>query len=153
MACPHNIDIHAQLKAKTKQAHTDVDTSALLKCLMGRELTLYDYIAALLKLESWYSVYDEYLSATFSGVNAIAHIHPKSKLIKTDLVNLGAIPMPPPADDLAKMLQLDFHYSLGALYVIEGSTMGGIVLAPRLEKHFMRTDVTHFSASKAMDTK
>ena len=144
MGRAHNIDIHAQLKVRTKQAHTDVDTSPLLQCLITRELKLSDYIAALLKLESWYGVYDEYLSAMFSGMSVLTHINSKSELIKTDLVNLGVIPMAPPADDLAKMLRLNFHCSLGALYVIEGSMMGGLVLAPRIEKHFMRSDITHF---------
>lgn len=144
MALPHNIDIHEQLKAKTKQAHTDVDTSPLLQCLMSRELKLYDYITALSKLESWYGLYDEHLSSMFSGVSTLTHINSKSKLIKTDLVNLGVIPVVHPVSDLAKMLRLNFHCSLGALYVVEGSTMGGLVLAPRIEKQFMRNDITHF---------
>ena len=129
---------HTALKEATKELHARLDSMPAMRQLMRKDLTLDQYSEVLLHLDDWLREMAVHLHLVSSP--SFAAIDRKLDALRTDLFTLGTTRR-------AVKLQLastDPHYALGIHYVIEGSTMGARVLAPRIEQSLQRTDITHF---------
>lgn len=131
--------IHLQLKQQTSSAHTALDSSPLLAKLMSKNLSKAHYVKVLQKLQPWYfaleSVFTECLILPPS-----LNICSKSALLNEDLQTLSANTQSASfideyfGDLTLRFAQQSKEYLLGALYVVEGSSLGGAVLAPKIER-------------------
>lgn len=117
--------LEAHLREATRDAHRLLDHHPLLAALPGPALTLEGYGQALAALHGAHGAIESVL-AEF----APAALFPRRlPALESDLAALGVDPLPltvavpQPGDDAGM---------LGMLYVIEGSNLGGAVIARRL---------------------
>ena len=136
---------HAKLKQHTATLHKQVDNNILMSRLTTSRLTQQQYANSLVALRSWYEFAENIIHQELDIARSLPHIVPKSPLITSDLqiltntelvLNTGCF-LPHP-----NVCSSSFY--LGMLYVVEGSTLGGLLLKPALCKHFQREDLTHF---------
>ncbi len=154
-------EIQTYLKAQTRQLHQKVDTHPLMSRLMRRDLSLLQYSESLTVLKTWYKYSEAALHQQAIIKEHFSYIEKKSPLIEKDLKNISAQgvqyalrePLKSsnnrlhnPFNQLKKQnsFALSAEFYLGFLYVIEGSTMGGMMLSPRIASQFGREDITHF---------
>jgi heme oxygenase len=135
---------HEKLRAHTQKAHADLDQLACFRVLLSRELTVNDYASCIKALGEWFYQYETHIQKTFSQLKQLNHVVPKTNLIDKDLNKLDASPcrktsLQPLAPDLH-----NFHFCLGIVYVIEGSTLGGKVIAPSIKKNLGLKNVTQY---------
>ncbi|WP_313100877.1 biliverdin-producing heme oxygenase [Epilithonimonas sp.] len=120
------------LKEKTKQEHDKTEESLQSKKIFDRSYTLEDYKNLLIHNYFLISKYEP-------QVNKFLHKYPELKLdvrrkiiaITTDLHNLK---VDINNDFIANNLDNEAE-AFGALYVMEGSTLGGNVIAKQLRKN------------------
>lgn len=100
--------------------------------LPGSISTREDYIELLLRLHSFHSAVEERLAnrawaAEWSELGIALPAHRRAHLLSADLKSLGAVPEKATVwlPGLSNVAQ-----ALGCLYVVEGSSLGGRVLAP-----------------------
>ena len=132
------ITAHWALKEATKGLHTQLDSMPAMRQLMRPDLTLKQYREILSHLDSWLREMSAQLHLPFQP--SFASIEHKLNALRTDLETLG---QSRPTLTL-HLASTDPHYALGVHYVIEGSTMGARILAPRIETSLGRTDISHF---------
>lgn len=137
---------HTALKEATKNLHAELDSMPAIRQLMRRDLTLDQYREVLLHLEGWLHEMSAHLH--LRSPPSFAATDRKLIALRTDLENLG---QPRPAIK-PRLASTDSYYALGVHYVIEGSTMGARILAPRIEESLGRTDITHFYRLYGEDT-
>jgi len=117
--------LEAHLREATRAAHRQLDHHPLLAALMDPALTLEGYGRALAALHGAHGAVESVL-AEFAPAALFPRRLPD---LASDLAALGVDPMPltvavpQPGDDAGR---------LGMLYVIEGSNLGGAVIARRL---------------------
>lgn len=140
------ITAHTALKEATKDLHAELDSMPAMRQLMRQDLTLDQYSEVLLHLESWLHEMSAHLH--LRSRPSFAAIDRKLIALRTDLENLGESR---PTLKL-HLASTDPYYALGVHYVIEGSTMGARILAPRIETTLGRTDITHFYRLYGEDT-
>ena len=117
--------MRARLREATKSAHRALDHHPLLASLARDGLTLATYARALAALHAPHAALEALLAAAIPA----ADFPPRHHDLATDLAELGVAPYPlyadlPAAPDAARRI--------GVLYVIEGSNLGGAVIARRL---------------------
>lgn len=117
--------LEAHLREATRAAHRQLDHHPLLAALMDPALTLEGYGRALAALHGAHGAVESVL-AEFAPAALFPRRLPD---LASDLAALGVDPMPltvavpQPGDDAGM---------LGMLYVIEGSNLGGAMIARRL---------------------
>lgn len=159
MAKPIN-STHAFLKESTAQAHAQLDTSARMQALIKPNLTASEYANTLAIMQAWFSDIEGYIHAHLVPDARIAHVIQKSVLIERDLAVLAqdtlnykstgletTKPMAKPSSahiPISAHMPRESSFVLGCLYVVEGSTLGGQVIAPRVQKALNIDNVTSF---------
>ncbi len=124
-------EIHSRLKAATAEIHARLEQQL---DLLRDDLTLRDYVGL---LERFYGVYEPFERMADPMLKRLPGIEferrKKTELLAADLIHLGVSP-----EGLALLPRLSFavperpEQLLGWLYVLEGSTLGGQILA----RHF-----------------
>lgn len=140
---------HTLLKQHTSELHRTLDDTPLLKRLMSASLSQGDYQQTLSCLYSWYDYTESLLDKELLRYGAFdlpgftSRVN-KSGLLRDDLIAQGVTNI----DDLS-----GFHFALpndnlftimGICYVVEGSSLGGLVLGPRLRKVLPDIQATRF---------
>jgi len=126
------------LRDETSELHRRVERHPLLAPLMKPGLTRQAYALVLKAFHEFYVALEPWLlPALQSGWPdpELYHYQCRAALLAHDLRDLGYRPMTPPARPLAceSPIELGSRGSvLGVLYVLEGATQGGSVIAPRV---------------------
>lgn len=119
------------LKRYTRQAHHRVDQHPRLKPLMQAELDLADYGRALAALYPAVNWLEHWVAKALEAFELAYPLVPRGPLLAADLIALGLAPAPtaltPPPQ--AEAMPASKACALGALYVLEGSRLGGDMIA------------------------
>ena len=120
------------LRRATRESHHVIDHHPLMAPLVRSDLTRLEYTTALLALDWLYAPLQDELAAAIGESGGGFELADRVAWLQADLVALGATalrPQPPwTPPRLSSRAEL-----VGALYVIEGSTLGGQVIARRIE--------------------
>lgn len=132
--------LRARLREATKCAHRALDHHPLLASLARDGLTPAAYARALAALHAPHAALETLLAAAL----AAAQLPPRRHDLAADLAELGVAPYPlsaalPAAPDAARRI--------GLLYVIEGSNLGGAVIARRLAETLPQAPCRFFAGS------
>lgn len=125
--------LSTKLKESTKELHEIIEKNPHAKKIEERSLTLASYITM---LEAYYLIHktlepqlQKYEALDFSKKARLAHL-------RDDLKELGYL-----EEDFQKLDKKELFFSLhsfeealGVVYVLEGSRMGGMIIAQILEK-------------------
>jgi len=127
---PEPISRMAQLRAGTQDAHARIETAPALVRLIAPDIALGEYIVILQHLQALHSHLEPAVAAELETLPAAAAMLDGSRprRLAEDLAWFGAPPLAPPA--LPELVGP--AAALGALYVIEGSGLGGRVIGRHL---------------------
>ncbi len=124
--------ISSILKEKTKTHHDDTEARLQSQKIFDKSYTLDDYKNLLIHNYQLISRFEPQIHAKLKQHSGLK-LAQRSKLdsLKTDLQNLNINhDLPAHSDDLKNEAE-----AFGALYVMEGSTLGGNVIAKQLKKN------------------
>lgn len=132
---PDKADLLGLLRQATRQAHHELEQQALLQPLQSEALTRDDYIRVLAAFAGFYRALEPALTDAMDmlpiGRGSYRYL-PRLALLQSDLDDLAA-PQPGTIPLLSERPAWPTQDALlGALYVLEGATQGGRVIAPRL---------------------
>jgi len=132
-----------RFRASTQAEHRALETQPLLRALLAPDLTRGQYAALLQGLCSFYRPLEAVLISGLERTMArfpadFYRYQPRSGRLQQDLLSLGQTPSPGPAPDLPAELGIDA--TLGVLYVLEGASQGGRVIAPQIERSLGLTE-------------
>lgn len=134
--------IMSLLRAETQFAHKQLEQTKILARLFAPDFALAEYRDLLVRFYGFVAAIEPLIfdNLPTSHQPVLAH-RLKADLLVQDLVALGmdvsAVSHISRCDDLP---QLDsFPHQMGALYVMEGSTLGGRVISKRLQERFGAT--------------
>lgn len=117
------------LKRETREDHHRVDQHPALKPLLRRELTLGEYATALSALYAPIASLEQALSCGLKAHDMDYRLIHREALLKADIHQLGmraaSVRLTPPPDSVAD--------AVGMLYVLEGSRLGGRMIARHVE--------------------
>ncbi|MGD0106963.1 MAG: biliverdin-producing heme oxygenase [Rhodopila sp.] len=116
----------AQLRAGTQAAHSRIETAPALVRLVARDLTRGEYVFILQHLQALYTHLEPAVAAELETLPAAAALLDGSRprRLAEDLAWFGASALPPPPLPVLAGPAA----ALGALYVIEGSGLGGRII-------------------------
>jgi len=136
--------LHLQLRQATQESHLDVERHPLLAPLLRPGLEQGAYIRVLQAFRGFYLACEpgldyQLVAGTAAEAGSIQYRYqPRSQLLAEDLHDLNDIAFAPALDPSISglpvrlpVLQTPEHI-LGWLYVLEGATQGGRVIAPRV---------------------
>ncbi|MEL7897589.1 biliverdin-producing heme oxygenase [Vreelandella neptunia] len=113
------------LKRETRADHHRVDQHPALKPLLRRELTVAEYTSALSALYAPIASLEQALSSGLQAHDMDYRLIHREALLKADIHQLGrrapSAPLTPPPTSVAD--------AVGMLYVLEGSRLGGKMIA------------------------
>ncbi|MBF7073554.1 biliverdin-producing heme oxygenase [Glaciecola sp. MH2013] len=132
---------HQRLKTDTHSAHTALDSSPLLRSLMETTLTIESYIAVMQIMHKWFAAAESTHLHEYFNHSSLPLIKVKTGLLEADLQELGGTTLPKLA--LAKKTA-SRHFSLGVLYVAEGSSLGGMIIGKKVKKTLGLQKATRF---------
>lgn len=126
------INLLEQLKSETLSNHQQLEKGLIgkLKAMQGPE----DYIRILQLFYSFFGALEDQINQ-YVGADQLADYAERRKTlsIRNDIIALnGTVPDKAPASDLPVMVNA--LQAFGALYVIEGSTLGGQVISKMITK-------------------
>jgi heme oxygenase len=137
----HNVlgNLRDRLRHETRQEHQDLEKAL---DLLSAQFNITDYRNLLAKFFAFHIAFDAYLAVkAHQGISAAKfYLEGRSKQngLAQDMSFLGVDEVPDirqlSHDDFARLLPTTEHI-WGAIYVIEGSTLGGEILA----RHFTKT--------------
>ena len=133
--------LHAKLRAATGPYHTRLD-AGMARLLFGPDLTRPSYSGLLHRLHAFVSGWEDRAAyATADALPGLVDSRRKAGLLRDDL---RAFDKPIDPVDCVPGEQLPALWSvaaaLGSMYVMEGATLGGRVIAPRVRKQLGLTD-------------
>ncbi len=134
--------IMSLLRTETQFAHKQLEQTKILARLFAPDFALAEYRDLLSRFYGFVSAIEPLIFANLptSHQPVLAH-RLKADLLLQDLVALGmdvsAVSHLPRSDDLPNLDS--FPHQMGALYVMEGSTLGGRVISKRLQERFGTT--------------
>jgi heme oxygenase len=126
-----DLDLPRRLRAATSDAHRSVEDAVDLPASVR---TLEDYVRLLGRFWQLHAPLEERLEASawaprWTDLGIELSRHRRSHLVADDLAVLDAAP---PSRPVRLPALRTFGEALGCLYVLEGSSLGGSVLAPAL---------------------
>lgn len=129
-------DLRNQIKAATTLVHDKLDHNPLALGVLRPDVTIAEYRSYLERTLGFVEPLEEALARVDLpaelGINVAQRA--KSHLIKEDLLKLGASPAEVAAIPRLQITDLaGVPEALGTLYVMEGSTMGGLVIAKHIQ--------------------
>ena len=133
--------ILAELKEQTRDQHENLES---IVDVMNKMFSRADYETLLTKFYRFYSSVEPKVAANDMRANGIA-VAERSKLkwLERDLTNLGAYDRAAHLPELTYTPALDSPAkAFGAMYVMEGATLGGQVITRHLNEHLGLTPET-----------
>lgn len=130
-------DLHRRLRAATEAAHEGLERNLGWE---GRVATLSGYRELLTRFRGFHAAYEPAIGA---GLADEPFFGPRRRLdrLDADLAYLGLDAATIAALPVSPVPRLDGSAALGALYVLEGSTLGGQVIGRRIAAlHGFETD-------------
>jgi len=124
-----------QLKTETHPAHEEVEKWGYGKEIQEDTLTLAQYQQLLWINYDWHSYYEPILDSIFSSnfqIKIQYSSRKKLSLLKQE-IQLRNWDLPPLSSPKPKTFS--FFEGLGILYVMEGSTLGGVYIHKKLSNH------------------
>ncbi|MFC0445560.1 biliverdin-producing heme oxygenase [Pseudidiomarina halophila] len=121
-------DLLSALRHATRDAHSQLDHHPVLAQLLASELSLERYAEVLLLLYPAHAGMEDVLTEYWCKAPVSYDLHRREALLRSDLKQLGHHPAEPsrwPAPQ-------SFSAAVGMTYVIEGSRLGGTMLARRI---------------------
>ena len=125
------MDLHERVKGLTRPSHVKMEATPLLSSIMNGQLSMEDYHALLQKFYGYIAPCEA--SILQSSWPELLRGREKSSHLRADLIALGVKPVERACDDIPA-LNL-YEKILGYLYVIEGSSLGGMIISKMLNKH------------------
>ncbi|TDX83281.1 biliverdin-producing heme oxygenase [Epilithonimonas xixisoli] len=124
--------ISAYLKEQTKQQHDDTEAKLQSQKIFDKSYTLDDYKTLLIHNYKLINRYEPQIQEQLKNYPELKlDLRSKIESLKTDLNNLNI-----PTENEAPIQNLENEAeAFGALYVMEGSTLGGNVIAKQLKKN------------------
>lgn len=121
------MDVHQRLKDKTKAYHQQIERASLINQLMSDSINIANYQLLLKKFHAYIQPCEKAICA--SSWSSLLDAREKTSRLTNDLLDLGtstkrkcqALPPLNSKEDI-----------LGYLYVLEGATLGGQIIAKRL---------------------
>ena len=116
----------AQIRANTREAHDRIEAAPSLSCLLSPDLAIEEYVSALQILHSFQAGATRRVAAATLMLPETCRADPsRLRAIEADLTWFGVLPrrelvLPP---GLGRR-----EHALGAMYVVEGSSLGGRVI-------------------------
>ncbi len=127
------------LRARTSTLHAATEELPLMRDLMSPEVDAATYRDYLVVIAGTYSLIEPRLHEVFDQAD-LERLWVRAKLpaLECDLATLGLEAMPQSADRESRLASLVRGQAdaLGGLYVLEGATLGGRVIAQRLQRQF-----------------
>lgn len=119
------------LKDETRALHYKLDHETMLAGLLDENLTKIAYSKCLALLADFYRATDESIWPWLRNVADLEmQVRLKSQYIEADLAFLGVVHVPP----IKSMRWQNAAQAWGALYVVEGATLGGARISKQLQK-------------------
>jgi heme oxygenase len=131
------VALMARLRSATAGVHAATEDLPLMRALLDPAVTIPDYRRY---LEALYGVYLAVEPALYAALPpslpARLGVQQKLPALRQDLARLGMVPSPLPAGWTSSLRRsIDGPgAALGGLYVLEGATLGGRVIARRLRR-------------------
>ncbi|WP_258240929.1 biliverdin-producing heme oxygenase [Pseudidiomarina homiensis] len=142
-----------ELKQATCSAHRKLDHHPLLARLMHRDLTLTDYRETLTQMWVAHSELEDQVIGFWRVHSHTYQPERRKHLLQQELKQLGVSIQQLRTSTGSDELQVAPLYSLseavGATYVLEGSRLGGMVLARAVEKRLVGHHCLFFSSGGA----
>ncbi|QCF24904.1 biliverdin-producing heme oxygenase [Hydrocarboniclastica marina] len=129
-----------QLRQATQQAHLRVERHALLASLLSSGLDLPRYLRILRAFHAYYQTLEPGLSkaslAMLPTQSAGYHYIPRAEILAEDMQDIQGSHSPesPRPDSKKCAVRRTPGHILGWLYVLEGATQGGRIIAPRVSR-------------------
>jgi heme oxygenase len=144
---PHTASLRAALRSATHAAHVRLNQHALLAGLTRRGYPLDQYHSVLRAYFQFYRLVENAIGAAITQINPGFDYSERRKLgwLEADLAHFQINPLADPDHTPAALrnLRIDTPGKLiGVLYVIEGSTLGGQVIARHLAENLNLTATT-----------
>lgn len=145
-ATPVPSNLLATLRAATRNEHTSLERHPLLQSLIRDQLVLQDYLSFLRALLTFYQQLEPLLEKRLpvecqeSGYRYLS----RSVVLKADLEQLTGGRHALDTDRVPLLPLPDLSSSdrvIGVLYVLEGATQGGRVIAPRVTRLLTGTEL------------
>lgn len=121
----------AMLRARTRQEHQSLEAVPALACLLTDRVSLADYALVLRVLHGFHRVLAPRILMCLSDTSPVCALLDGQRVasLQEDLAWLGVPPLP----DRQPFPRLEtYSHAMGALYVLEGSNLGGRVIARHL---------------------
>ena len=125
----NNPTLSEWLRRETRGDHSRVDQHPVLKPLLKRDLTLSEYATALSALYAPIASLEEMLSRGLMAHGANYPLTQRAGLLKADIDQLGRQVKTPHGASLPESMAC----IVGMLYVLEGSRLGGAMIARQVE--------------------
>lgn len=130
-------DLVANLRARTGGAHDRLESLPIMRRLLADDLTRAEYGFILMRMASVVLPLDAWLGAHPQDPVRLAR--PRTPLLLGDLEALAQEPAAPAAGVPAMLARLGTpSQRAGAVYVLEGSSLGGQIIVRRLLARFGR---------------
>ncbi len=129
--------IRLRLRQETADLHARAETARRLKRCLEADYSLAEYIELLGALHAFHlAVESRLMLEPFEPLRRFFHARRKSHIIGLDLQSFGVCAGKTPGDSLTGLLPAlhDSSARLGAAYVLEGSALGGAVIAKALRR-------------------
>lgn len=129
----------AKLKTDTSLAHRQLERNICLSRLFQTDYTVGEYRYLIAKFYGFFSAIEPFIFANLEPANhaLLAHRR-KTDLLVKDLSLLDIDNFNPRTMTLCDQIPVlnSFARQMGALYVLEGSTLGGRIISKKLIDHF-----------------
>ena len=145
---PLALELACRLRAATKAAHHDLDHHVLLAPLVTKDISVVQYRGALKALYGPQQALESLIQPTLEALGQISFFPARSCALLADLTKLGIQPsqIPLPATDVP----MDIASVLGYWYVLEGSNLGGAVIAKQIAKSLPQVPMSFFSSAEGL---
>ncbi len=142
---PQALALANRLRASSKAAHHDLDHHRVLAPLVAKTTSADQYGLALQALYGPQHALEKLIQPTLEALGQIQHFPPRSPDLMSDLIALGREPWPlqaaiPPFLDRASVL--------GYWYVLEGSNLGGAVIAKQITQSLPQAPMLFFKSAE-----
>jgi len=139
------------LRCETRMPHQRLEATPALRRLVQPDYTLGEYVGLLQAFFNFFEPLEAALARAAPQLRSLLGLRPRAPLLRADLGILGAEPAPAAGTWLPRVG--DDSAALGCLYVVEGSKLGGRVIAGRLAQSLGATADrgASFFASRGFD--
>jgi heme oxygenase (biliverdin-IX-beta and delta-forming) len=142
---PLALELASHLRASSKAAHHNLDHHRVLAPLVAKTISVAQYGSALQALYGPQQALEKLIQPTLEALGQIQHFPPRAPDLLTDLIALGREPWPLQA---AAPASLDRASVLGYWYVLEGSNLGGAVIAKQMAKSLPQAPMLFFTSAE-----